>query len=122
MPNCPETVFAMLACARIGAVHTAVFAGFSSEALAARISDAHARVVLTADLFYRGGKAIYLKQLVDEAVSKVSFVEHVVVLRRSTNPADPNVPWHSTRDLSMRELMVRTHMCCRTTIASLHPS
>ena len=84
LPMIPEAVYAMLACARLGAVHGVVFAGFSAHALASRIADADARVVITADGQYRRGSAVPLKAAVDEAVSGTdSPVEHVLVVRRT---------------------------------------
>ena len=77
MPMIPETAVAMLACARIGAAHSVVFGGFSADALATRIQDADAKVVITSDGGYRRGKPSALKPAVDEAISKVDNVEHV---------------------------------------------
>ncbi len=74
MPNCPECAFAMLACARIGAIHSAVFAGFSAESLGDRILDARCKVVITADEGIRGGKAIQLKKTVDEALNRQNML------------------------------------------------
>ncbi len=81
MPMVPEMTVAVLACARIGAVHSVVFAGFSAKALADRIEDAQAKVVLTADGLNRGAKQVLLKPIVDEALEHVESVEDVVVLR-----------------------------------------
>ena len=89
MPMIPEVVVAMLACARLGAPHTVVFGGFSADALASRVIDCGAKVILTADGGYRRGAPSALKPAVDEAVAKVaakggdSLVEHVVVVRRT---------------------------------------
>ena len=83
MPMVPELAVAMLACTRIGAVHSVVFGGFSSEALRDRILDADARVVVTADGGWRRGQAIGLKDNVDVAVSASPCVDHVVVVRRT---------------------------------------
>src|SRR3954464_3351320 len=83
MPMIPETVFTMLACARIGAVHMVVFGGFSPDALASRITDADAKVVVTADGGYRRGAPSGLKPNVDEALSKTEGVRSVVVVRRT---------------------------------------
>ncbi|MDP4657283.1 MAG: acetate--CoA ligase [Algoriphagus sp.] len=82
MPMVPEAAIAMLACARIGAVHSVVFAGFSSSSLADRIQDCQAKAILTADGNYRGSKKITVKGIVDEALEKVS-VETVIVYRRT---------------------------------------
>ncbi|WP_127128140.1 acetate--CoA ligase [Georgenia sp. SYP-B2076] len=94
LPMIPEAVIAMLACARIGAPHSVVFGGFSAEALHSRIDDAEARVVITADGGYRKGKATALKPAVDDALSKGSPVEHVLVVRRTGQ----DVAWTEGRD------------------------
>ncbi|MFN3839208.1 MAG: acetate--CoA ligase [Cyclobacteriaceae bacterium] len=82
MPMIPETAYAMLACARIGAVHSVVFAGFSAGSLVDRINDAGCKLVLTADGAYRGDKSINLKGVVDEALEKCPSVERVIVAER----------------------------------------
>ncbi len=86
MPMTPEAAIAMLACARIGAVHSVVFAGFSSTALADRINDCSAKVVLTADENFRGAKVVPVKAVVDEAVEQCKSIEKVIVLQRSGGP------------------------------------
>jgi len=83
LPMVPEAAVAMLACARIGAIHSIVFAGFSPEALAGRITDCDSRVVITADEGLRGGKTVPLKANVDEALGHCPGVETVIVLRRT---------------------------------------
>ncbi len=83
MPMIPETAYTMLACARIGAVHSVVFAGFSSGSLIDRINDAGCKVVMTTDGGYRGDKVIQLKSIVDEALEKCPTVERVLVARRT---------------------------------------
>jgi acetyl-CoA synthetase len=83
MPMIPEAAIAMLACARIGAVHSVVFAGFSSSALADRIEDCLAKMVLTSDGNFRGAKNIAVKALVDEALEKTTCVETVIVCQRT---------------------------------------
>jgi acetyl-CoA synthetase len=100
MPLVPEQIIAMLACARIGAVHNVVFGGFGASALNMRIQDAEAKVVITADISIRRGKAIQLKAIVDEAIINAATVEHVVVLRRRDPPVDLN-----ERELDFYELM-----------------
>jgi acetyl-CoA synthetase len=84
MPLTPEGIMAMLACARIGAIHSVVYAGLGAASLRQRIEDAQAKVVLCADTGYRRGKRVELKPIVDEAVEGNPLVEHVVVHRRAT--------------------------------------
>jgi acetyl-CoA synthetase len=86
MPMVPETGFAMLACARVGAVHSVVFAGFSAGSLIDRINDSNCKMVLTADGAYRGDKKIDLKSIVDEALKKCLSVERCIVLNRTNLP------------------------------------
>jgi acetyl-CoA synthetase len=95
MPMIPETVVAMLACARIGAPHTVVFGGFSSTALRDRIQDCDARVVITADGGYRRGAAAALKPAVDEAVAQCPDVRSVLVVKRTGH----DVAWDDQRDV-----------------------
>jgi len=95
MPMVPEAAFAMLACARIGAVHSVVFGGFSPEALKDRIRDSDCHVVITADEGVRGGKNIPLKANTDKAVASCPGVSTVLVIRRTGNP----VAWVEGRDL-----------------------
>lgn len=94
LPMLPEAVFSMLACARLGALHSVVFGGFSSEALRSRINDAEAKVVITCDGQYRRGKPNPLKANVDEAVVNTPSVEHVLVVQRT----ETDVDWNSDRD------------------------
>lgn len=98
MPMIPELAFAVLGCARIGAVHSVVFAGFSSGSLVDRINDAGCKIVLTADASYRAGKKIELKQIVDEAVVKCPDIEKVIVLRKTDSApvmkAGRDIWWH----------------------------
>jgi acetyl-CoA synthetase len=95
MPMVPEAVVAMLACARLGLMHSVVFAGFSATALRGRIEDAQPKLVITTDGQYRRGKAAALKANVDEAVSEQDCVEHMLVVRR----CGIEVPWTEGRDL-----------------------
>src|SRR5436190_1498215 len=83
LPMIPEAVYAMLACARIGAVHSVVFGGFSPESLAGRIEDCGSKVVITADEGIRGGRKIPLKLNTDAAIAKVGGVDHVIVVKRT---------------------------------------
>ncbi len=103
MPMIPEAVYAMLACARIGAVHNVVFAGFSAESLRDRINDAQCKAVITADEGYRGGKIIPLKRTVDEAVAAAPTV-HTVLVAKRTGRTVPMIP---NRDFWLNEIMAR---------------
>ncbi|NMM47978.1 acetate--CoA ligase [Marinigracilibium pacificum] len=98
MPMVPEAAIAMLACARVGAVHSVVFAGFSSTSLADRINDCEAKMVLTSDGNFRGSKSIPVKDVVDEALTKTSTVEKVIVYKRTGQDVawndKVNVWWH----------------------------
>ncbi len=103
MPMIPEAAVAMLACARIGAIHSVVFGGFSPEALAGRIIDGSSKVVITADQGIRGGKTIALKENVDEALTnpQTRCVQKIIVVRRT----GANIRWHLHRDVSYDDLM-----------------
>ncbi len=101
LPMIPEATIAMLACARIGAIHSVVFGGFSAEALRSRIEDASAKLVITADGGYRRGSAFALKPAVDEAVKKSPTVENVLVVKRCGNEVEfgeKDVWWHEIVD------------------------
>jgi acetyl-CoA synthetase len=108
MPMIPETAMAMLACARIGAVHSVVFGGFSAESLRDRIVDAHCKVVITANEGVRGGRKIPLKAITDQAVEALGFVETVLVARRT----EADVPMKKGRDLWLDEEMNRQRSTC----------
>ncbi len=101
MPMIPEVAYAMLACARIGAIHSIVFGGFSSEALKDRIEDAQAKVVITADGAFRKEKPYMLKPVVDAAITEGSPVEKVLVVERNNE----DVTWVVGRDYSYNELI-----------------
>ena len=99
MPMVPEAVVAMLACARLGAMHSVVFGGYSASALRARIEDAEAKVVITTDGQYRRGSAVSLKDAVDESIEGQDCVKHVLVVRRT----GIDVNWADGRDLWWHE-------------------
>ena len=88
MPMIPEAVYAMLACARIGAIHSVVFGGFSPDSLAGRIEDCKSKVVITADEGLRGGRKVHLKANTDAAIAKVGGVDHVIVVRHTAATVD----------------------------------
>ncbi|BAP80137.1 acetyl-CoA synthetase [Pseudomonas sp. 10B238] len=103
MPMVPEVAVAMLACARIGAIHSVVFGGFSPEALAGRIIDGNSKVVITADEGLRGGKKVPLKANVDEALTnpQTHCVQKIIVVRRTGG----DIRWHPHRDIWYEDLM-----------------
>ena len=107
----PELAIAMLACVRIGAIHSVIFAGFSAEAIADRNNDASAKVQLTSDGLYRRGKVLPLKATVDEALQKSPTVESVVVLKRAEN----EIQWTAGRDHWWHELVDSVDADCPAT-------
>ncbi|MEM6414756.1 MAG: acetate--CoA ligase [Pseudomonadota bacterium] len=108
MPMIPEAAYAMLACARIGAVHSIVFAGFSPEALRSRIEDCRANAVITVDEGVRGGKSVALKANVDAAVQSLSNVKTVLVVQRTNG----EVHWNQTRDVWWHEARKQVSEFC----------
>ncbi len=108
MPMVPEAAVAMLACARIGAIHSVVFGGFSPDALAGRIQDCDSTMVVTADEGLRGGKKVPLKANVDAALEQCPGVTSVIVLRRTGG----NVPWVEGRDLDWHDAMATAPVDC----------
>jgi acetyl-CoA synthetase len=101
MGRVPELAIAMLACAKIGAVHSVVYGGFSTESLHGRIEDSQSRVVVTCDGAFLNGKIVELKRIADEAIKRAPIVEHVVVYRRTGH----EVPMEEGRDMWWHELM-----------------
>ncbi len=101
MGRVPELPIAMLACAKIGAVHSVVYGGFSTEALHGRIEDSQSRVVITCDGSFMNGKIIELKKIADEAIKRAPIVEHVVVFKRTGQPID----MEEGRDMWWHDLM-----------------
>jgi len=108
MPMVIESIVAILACARIGAVHSIIFAGFSSQALADRINDAEAKVVITSDGLNRGNKQVELKPMVDVALENCPTVKHCIVL----NVTNTKVNWNSNRDLNYHTLIENEEKMC----------
>ncbi len=111
MPLVPELAIAMLACARIGAVHSVVFGGFSAESLRDRINDAEACVLVTADGGYRRGQVVPLKQMADDALRETPSINHVVVVRRQKHDPVP-VTMQPDRDHWYHELMMKAPLVC----------
>jgi acetyl-CoA synthetase len=112
MPMIPEAAYAMLACARIGAIHSIVFGGFSSEALKDRIEDAQAKLVITADGAYRKDKPYMLKPAVDQALDANTPVEKVLVVERNNE----DVTWVAGRDYSYNELIKNQSSVCEAEV------
>ena len=110
LPLIPELAIAMLACARIGAVHSVVFGGFSAESLRDRINDAQARLLVTADGGFRRGNVVALKSVADEALAGTPSIEHAVVVRRGQ--ADIPVTMQEGRDHWFHELMANAPYGC----------
>ena len=108
MPMIPEVAYAMLACTRIGAIHSVVFGGFSPESLKDRIIDADCEIVITADEGVRGGKHVPLKKNVDEAVSKCSMVKNVLVITRTS----AKIPWNDKLDISYSDISANVKTTC----------
>ncbi|HEX9339894.1 MAG TPA: acetate--CoA ligase [Thermoplasmata archaeon] len=108
MPMIPELPIAMLACARIGAIHSVIFGGFSAKAIHDRVEDAESEVVVTADGGYRRGKIVPLKRTVDEAVADLPVVRHVVVYARTKEA----VPMQAGRDIGWEEAVAKADPRC----------
>ncbi len=108
MPMIPEAVFAMLACARIGAIHSVVFAGFSASALSGRIQDSDCKIVLTTDGAYRGVKDIPIKAVVDEALEVCSSVKNVLVYKHTNTP----ITLQEGRDLVWQDVVSKASHTC----------
>ena len=108
MPMIPEAAFAMLACTRIGAIHSVVFGGFSPESLKDRILDADCEIVITADEGIRGGKVVPLKSNVDEALNQCPNVKNTIVVKRTGN----KINWNDERDLWYEDLVKKVSSLC----------
>ena len=117
LPMVPELVISMLGCARIGAIHTVVFSGFSSTSLRDRIEDSGSKIVITADGGFRKGKIIKLKDIVDEAVSEVKSVEHVIVFERVKEKITLNEKDHLWSELMKHA----SDQCVAEELESIHP-
>ncbi|KAJ5077333.1 acetyl-coenzyme a synthetase [Anaeramoeba ignava] len=108
MPTCLEAVYAMLACARIGAIHSVVFGGFSANALKERILDSECKIVFTTDQGMRKGRPVNLKEIVDEAVKELKCVEHVIIHKNTGGKIDMQEP----RDIWFEEGIERQETEC----------
>ena len=117
LPMVPELLVAMLACARIGAVHTVVFSGFSAASIKDRIDDSKSKIVITADGGYRRGKIVKLKKIIDDAIKDFEFVKHVIVLERTKNEITI-----SSKDQFWSDLMANVSSSCDAEkLDSAHP-
>jgi len=117
LPMVPELPIAMLACARIGAIHTVIFSGFSAISIRDRIDDSKSKVIITADGGYRRGKIVKLKEVIDDAIKDLDFVDHVVVLERTKN----KIPM-TLKDKLWNELMKdASDSCDAEKLESSHP-
>lgn len=108
LPMIPELAISLLACARIGAVHSVVFAGFSSTALATRINDSECKMVITSDGSYRGAKTIDLKGIVDEALEECEIIKSVLVAKR----INTDIPMKAGRDKWLQPLLDKASTKC----------
>lgn len=115
LPMIPEAVVTLLACARIGAVHSVVFAGFSADSLRDRTNDCGARVVITTDEGRRGGRSIATKSIVDAALKECPKVEHCVVVKRTGNE---QIGWDEKRDIWWHEASAKERAYCPPTPVS----
>jgi len=117
LPMVPELPIAMLACSRIGAIHSVVFSGFSAQALSDRIYDSKSKIIITADGGFRRGKVLELKRIVDDASSSMPFIENIIVLKRAGN----NIQMGS-KDLWWHDVIEGTKSYCEPEIVdSTHP-
>ena len=108
LPMIPEAAYAMLACSRVGAIHSIVFGGFSPDSLQNRVEDAESKLVITADESMRGGKAVPLKKNADIALEKCKGDEKMLVVRRTGNP----IPWKEGRDFWLHEELLTVDAEC----------
>ena len=117
LPMVPELPIAMLACARIGAIHTVIFSGFSAASIKDRIDDSKSKIVITADGGFRRGKIVKLKEVIDDAIQDFEFVKNVIVLERTKNEITI-----SSRDKLWRDLMqTASDSCDAEKLDSEHP-
>jgi acetyl-CoA synthetase len=112
MPLVPEGIITMLACARLGAIHSVVFAGMGTQALKSRIVDSGAKVIVCSDFTFRRGKKLPLKPTIDEAVRDLIFVEHIVVHRRGSRPGDAPFEFESEREHDFYDIQQARDIHC----------
>ena len=117
LPMIPELPISMLACARIGAIHTVIFSGFSAAAIKDRIDDSKSKIVITADGGYRRGNIVKLKEVIDEAIKDFDFIQNVIVVERAKNKINM-----SSKDMLWNELMHDiSDICTAEKLDSSHP-
>jgi len=117
LPMVPELPIAMLACARIGAIHTVIFSGFSATSIKDRINDSKSKIIITSDGGFRRGKIVKLKEVIDEAIHDIDFIEHVIVLERTKNKivmSSKDKLWNDLMDSASDE-------CNAESLDSSHP-
>jgi acetyl-CoA synthetase len=112
MPMIPEVVAATLACGKLGAIYTPIFSGYGAEAIAARLRDSGAKLLVTADGFYRRGKVVPMKETADAALRDAPTVEHALVVRRVGGEA----PWDASRDVAWDDLVQAQSSECETVV------
>ena len=118
MPMIPEAAVAMLACARIGAIHSVVFGGFSADSLADRINDCDSNLIITADFGIRGGKKIPLKENADKSAEKASCLKKMIVVKKTNE----KIEWNEEKDFWYHELMeAASDICPSETMNSEDP-
>ena len=107
LPMVPELIVSVLACARIGAIHTVIFSGFSAQSIKDRVIDSQSKIIITADGGYRRGNTVKLKEVIDSAISDLDFVQNVIVLKRAGNTISTQ-----SRDLAWDEIMQNASPIC----------
>ncbi|MEE8419812.1 MAG: acetate--CoA ligase, partial [Dehalococcoidales bacterium] len=119
LPMIPELPTFMLACARIGAVHTVIFSGFSAQAICDRVRDVQAKLIVTADGGYRRGKIVPLKKITDEAVGLCPSLEKVLVVKRTGE----EIPWNKARDIWLETMLddIKEHYVAPEPVEATHP-
>lgn len=115
MPMLPETAVAILAISKIGAIYIPIFSGYGGAAVASRLQDCEAKLLVTADGFYRAGKWVHMKEAADEAVAASPTVEHMLVVGRHSGTQDNSTPWTPHRDIWWHELVGGQNDDCETT-------